>query len=91
MTNEEIKSLIEVTVEQEVERVLSAIFRSVDENTTQRARRGEGPRIVKKSISVPREVWSEIEKLEGSASRHVTTALRIYLNALRLANVSEPD
>jgi hypothetical protein len=69
---------------EEIRRMIREELHSILETTELRVQRpGRGGRgdtaTVKKSFSLPRDLWEEVEKLGGIASNHVAMALQLYL------------
>jgi hypothetical protein len=62
-----------------VRKELNRMFGAIELEQIQKSGRGGGSASVKKSFSIPKDVWEEINKLGGIMSNHITAALRIYL------------
>ncbi len=75
MTKAEVERIVEAKIRDEFRRM----FGGIEERDKPRARRGEGRKMVRRSVSVPPELWERIENLKGSASSHVVNALEMYV------------
>lgn len=76
ITAADIKGLVVETVQAELHR----IFHQFEPESVQRAGRGgKGATTVKKTVSVPADLWGHVEALGGIMSNHVSAALKIYL------------
>lgn len=73
------KAEIEALVTETVKHELAKLLHGVAMVPVERVGRGGKARTVKKTFSIPTEVWKEVEKLGGIRSSHVTAALRLYL------------
>jgi hypothetical protein len=63
-----------------VKEELSALLRDVEIVPWQRGKKRSGVHSVKKTFTIPEDVWDEVRALGGIMSSHVTAALRVYLN-----------
>ena len=73
---------IRILVQQEITKLLGDI--RVEQ--VQKSGRGGTPQTVKKTVSIPLDVYAAIKELGGIFSNHATAALRVYLKILKEEN-----
>jgi hypothetical protein len=75
MSRDEIEELVTTIVRRE----LATLVASIEARAMER-HKGTGSRVVKKTVSIPVDVWAQLRReCPGPASSHVTAAIRLYL------------
>lgn len=72
----------EVRVRAIVREELNEMLQGIEPTSVQKSGRGGASATIKKSFSLPTDLWARVESLGGIASNHVAAALRVYLRLL---------